>query len=154
MKPKRIGTTKRIAWLPVSRGWLWVPALLAAMATSGCVSSRLAVVDAATIPGPAQSPAPSAAASSKAGAHTKAQAAGQAAKPKNAGATASTILEQRRQKINGECADLLKMATSLKAQVDKTTKDELSVSVVRQAGQIETLARTVKDEMKPVVKKH
>jgi hypothetical protein len=38
--------------------------------------------------------------------------------------------------------------------VDKTTKDQLSVAVVRQAGQIEKLARAMKDEMQPVVKKH
>ncbi len=152
MKPKRIVTTERIAWLRVSRGWLWIPALLAA----------LTMANGGAAPGHAQSPAPPAsasdkAASPKAGAQTKPQAPAQPVKPKTAGATASTdantVLEQRRQQINNECTDLLKMATSLKAQVDKTTKDELSVAVVRQADQIEKLARTVKDEMQPVVKK-
>lgn len=59
--------------------------------------------------------------------------------------------DQRRQQINDECANLLKMANSLKAQVDKTTKDELSISVVRQANQIEQLAHKVKDEIRPAV---
>ena len=43
-----------------------------------------------------------------------------------------------------ECADLLKMATDLKAAVDKTTQDTLSVTVVRKANQIEEFARKVR----------
>jgi hypothetical protein len=45
------------------------------------------------------------------------------------------------------------MAPALKAAVDKTTKDELSVKVVRQADHIEKLAHTVKDQMRPAVKR-
>lgn len=37
------------------------------------------------------------------------------------------------------------MATDLKAAVDKSNKDELSVDVVRKAGEIEQYARKVKD---------
>lgn len=65
--------------------------------------------------------------------------------PANAGG------DTARQQINDACANLLKMANDLKAAVDKTTKDELSVAVVRQAGQIEQLAHQVKDEMRPAV---
>jgi phage-related tail fiber protein len=43
-----------------------------------------------------------------------------------------------------ECADLLKMATDLKAAVDKTNQDTLSVTVVRKADQIEQYARKVR----------
>lgn len=59
-----------------------------------------------------------------------------------------------RQQINDECANLLKMANDLKAAVDKTTKDMLSVVVVRKANEIETLAHHVKDEMRPEVGKN
>ncbi len=52
------------------------------------------------------------------------------------------------QQINGQCADLLKMATALKSEIDKTTMDELSVSVVRKADEIEQLARKLKGEIK------
>lgn len=45
-----------------------------------------------------------------------------------------------------QCADLLKLATNLKASVAKSTKDELSVSVVRAADQIEQLARKMRDQ--------
>jgi type VI protein secretion system component VasF len=42
--------------------------------------------------------------------------------------------------IAAESADLLKMATALKSEVDKTTKDQLSITVVRKASEIEQLA--------------
>ena len=53
--------------------------------------------------------------------------------------------DRRKQEVAQECADLLKLATDLKAQVDKTRKDELSVSVVRKATEIEQMAHKVKN---------
>lgn len=44
-----------------------------------------------------------------------------------------------------QIAQLMQMATDLKAEVDKTNKDELSVTVVRKASAIEQLARKVKN---------
>lgn len=62
--------------------------------------------------------------------------------------------DPHRQQINDQCADLLSMADALKMAVDKTTKDELSVTVVRKAGQIEQLARKVKNEMRPTLSRN
>jgi hypothetical protein len=45
-----------------------------------------------------------------------------------------------------QTAELLKMAYSLKAEVDKTTKDMLSVPVVRQAGEIEQMAHKMRSK--------
>jgi hypothetical protein len=59
---------------------------------------------------------------------------------------ASTPEEQRKQEVATECSDLLKMATDLKTAVDKTTKDELSVTVVRKASEIEQFAHKVRDD--------
>jgi hypothetical protein len=59
-----------------------------------------------------------------------------------------------RQQINDETASLLAMAYALKAEVDKTNKDQLSINVVRKANQIEQLARKVRDEMRPVLSKN
>jgi hypothetical protein len=56
-----------------------------------------------------------------------------------------------RKLVNWECADLLKMANDLKAAVDKTTKDELSLSVVRKAGEIEQMAHKLRDDMRPTM---
>lgn len=62
--------------------------------------------------------------------------------------------DSHRQKINNQCASLLTMANALKMAVDKTTEDELSVTVVRTADQIEQLARQVKDEMRPTASRN
>ncbi len=55
----------------------------------------------------------------------------------------------RRKQIADESAILLKLATDLKAEVDKTTKDTLSLNVIRKADQIEKLAHNVKEQMAP-----
>lgn len=62
--------------------------------------------------------------------------------------------DPHRQQINDQCANLLSLADALKMAVDKTTKDELSVTVVRKAGQIEQLARKVKNEMRPTLSRN
>jgi hypothetical protein len=57
-----------------------------------------------------------------------------------------TPAEQRKQDVASECADLLKLATDLKADVDKSSKDELSIAVVRKAGEIEQHARKLRTD--------
>ena len=58
---------------------------------------------------------------------------------------------ERRKQIADESAILLKLATDLKAEVDKTTKDTLSLNVIRKADQIEKLAHNVKEQMTTAV---
>ena len=48
--------------------------------------------------------------------------------------------------VAAQCANLLKMATDLKTEVDKTTKDVLSMAVVRDASQIEEAAKKMRQE--------
>jgi hypothetical protein len=55
---------------------------------------------------------------------------------------------ERRKQIADDTAKLLKLATDLKAEVDKTTKDTLSLGVIRRADEIERLAHSVKEKMK------
>ncbi|MGD0629526.1 MAG: hypothetical protein ABR987_09245 [Terracidiphilus sp.] len=55
---------------------------------------------------------------------------------------------ERKKQIVDESARLLKLAKDLKAEVDKTTKDTLSLNVIRKADQIEKLAHNVKEQMK------
>jgi hypothetical protein len=50
----------------------------------------------------------------------------------------------QKNEVSSEAAQLLNMATALKAAVDKTTKDTLSVTVVRKANEIEQLAHKVR----------
>ncbi len=56
--------------------------------------------------------------------------------------------DQRQQKMLQDADKLLQMAQQLKASVDKTDKNTLSVQVVKQAESIEKLARQVKDGMR------
>lgn len=58
--------------------------------------------------------------------------------------------DQKRQ-IAAESAQLLKLATELKTEVDKTDTGTLSIPVIRKAGEIEKLARSVKQREKPGV---
>ncbi len=55
---------------------------------------------------------------------------------------------ERKKQIGDDSAKLLKLATDLKAEVDKTDKDTLSVNVIRKADEIERLAHMVKEKMK------
>jgi hypothetical protein len=43
---------------------------------------------------------------------------------------------------------LLTLANELKAELDKSSKDTLSLSVIKKAEQVEKLAHKVRDEMK------
>jgi hypothetical protein len=56
---------------------------------------------------------------------------------------------ERGKQIAADSAKLLRLATDLKAEVDQTNKDVLSVRVVRTAGEIERLARNMKDKTRP-----
>jgi hypothetical protein len=55
---------------------------------------------------------------------------------------------ERSKQIANDTARLLKLATDLKTEVDKTTKDELSINVIRKADEIEKLAHAVREKMK------
>jgi hypothetical protein len=54
----------------------------------------------------------------------------------------------RRSQIAAESTQLLAMAVELKAAVDKTNKDTLSLNVIRKADAIEKLAKTVRGKTK------
>ena len=55
---------------------------------------------------------------------------------------------ERKKKISAESAELLKLATDLKAELDATSKDTLSLSAIRKADSIEKVAKSLKQEMK------
>jgi len=67
---------------------------------------------------------------------------------KNQEQNLDAINEARRKQIADESAALLKLATDLKSEVDKTNKDTLSMNVIRKADAIEKLAHDVKEKMK------
>lgn len=63
---------------------------------------------------------------------------------------AAPTVQERKDQLAADSAKLLKLATELKADVDKTTKDQLSVAVIKKADEVEKLARKVRDEMKMI----
>ncbi len=62
--------------------------------------------------------------------------------------TPAAAQNERKKQISDQSTQLLAMAVALKAEVDKTNKDTLSLNVIRKADAIEKLAKTVKDKMK------
>jgi hypothetical protein len=58
---------------------------------------------------------------------------------------------ERKRQIADDTAKLLELATQLKTEVDKTSKDTLSINVIRKAESIEKLAKGVKEKMKLTV---
>jgi hypothetical protein len=66
--------------------------------------------------------------------------------PPNGGPNPEAPEAERREQIAADSARLVKLATELKAEVDKSSKDTLSVSVIRKADEIEKLAHSVKEK--------
>lgn len=56
--------------------------------------------------------------------------------------------DERQKKLIADTDKLLALATELKANVDKSDKNTMSVDVIRKAEEIEKLARSVKEKMK------
>ena len=54
----------------------------------------------------------------------------------------------QQKQLADDTAKLLTLANELKAELDKSNKDTLSLSVIKKAGQVEKLAHKVRDEVK------
>jgi hypothetical protein len=54
----------------------------------------------------------------------------------------------QQKQLADDTAKLLTLASELKAALDKSNQDTLSISVIRKAEQVEKLAHKVRDEMK------
>ena len=63
-------------------------------------------------------------------------------------ARAKGLRDDRHKKLESDADKLLALATELKSEVDKTSKDELSVDVVKKAGEMEKLAHDLKERMR------
>ena len=54
----------------------------------------------------------------------------------------------RQKALQADAAHLLQLATELKANVDRTRRDELSLRVIREADEIERLARAARSRIR------
>ncbi|MBS1800551.1 MAG: hypothetical protein JSS95_12090 [Acidobacteria bacterium] len=59
-----------------------------------------------------------------------------------------TEAEKRKADLEADTEKLYKLTQELKAEVDKSNKDTLSVSVVKKAQEIERLAKSIKERSK------
>jgi FtsZ-binding cell division protein ZapB len=57
-------------------------------------------------------------------------------------------MQERKNQLAVDTAKLLQLANELKAEMDKSSKDTLSVNVIKKADQVEKLAHKVREEMK------
>jgi hypothetical protein len=62
--------------------------------------------------------------------------------------SASTTQNPKQKQLADDTAKLLQLANELKAELDKSSKDTLSLSVMKKAEQVEKLAHKVREEMK------
>lgn len=58
------------------------------------------------------------------------------------------MVDERRKRLLNDTDKLLALATQLKADVDRSTKNELSIDVIKKAAEIEKLAHDVKERMR------
>jgi sRNA-binding protein len=56
--------------------------------------------------------------------------------------------EERQAQLAADTAKLFQFAQELKAEVDKSSKDTLSLAVIKKAAEVEKLARELKERMK------
>ena len=62
-------------------------------------------------------------------------------------AVASSPAQQRKDQLAADAARLDQLAKELKIEMDKSTKDTLSMTVLKKAAEIEKLARKVREEI-------
>lgn len=121
------------------RGWRQACAALVFAAAFACVAQD---------GHPAVNPASEDGAAAQAPTATHATPAAQTAAGQAAQEKATAAEGDRKKQISDESSQLLAMAVALKAEVDKTNKDTLSLNVIRKADEIERLAHTVKEKIK------
>ena len=61
------------------------------------------------------------------------------------------VNKKRQEDIKNDTEKLFQLATELKAAVDKTNENTLSLDVIRKADEVEKLAKRVKEKMKQTV---
>jgi hypothetical protein len=59
-----------------------------------------------------------------------------------------TLAEKRKADLQADTEKLYKLTQELKAEVDKSNKDTLSVAVVKKAQEVERLAKSIKERSK------
>lgn len=70
------------------------------------------------------------------------------AEPEKPDASSAKPQTPQQKQLAEDTAKLLQLANELKTEMDKSTKDTLSLTVIKKADEVEKLARKVREEMK------
>ena len=145
MRAEVNGQTKQASRLWTRAFWLCILAVLLTTTLTLKLGSREIHAQAAT-PAQATPSHDSTQANSPAGTDSQVPTADQQAKKDNQPKPDdhAAVTDPKKKAIADQGASLLKLASSLKADVDKTTPDTLSVSVIREADEIEKLAHKMR----------
>jgi len=100
------------------------------------------------LPGVCQAPSPAAKPLEPAATETPKTVESKAVEGQEKEKKAGDAVPDRQKQLADDTAKLLALANELKAEMDKSTKDTLSLKVVKKAEEVEKLARKVRDEMK------
>lgn len=143
MEERRVGTKRKVRLMRARALWVCVLAGLLALAAASRPGARTVFAQSTGQPGGVpQTAAPPAADNAASGTNVPAAAPDQAAKREVDDASA----DPRKKRIADDTASLMKLANALKAEMDKTTPDTMSVSVIRQAEEIEKLAHKMRSK--------
>ena len=153
-----IGSTKKARLMPNGALWLCSLGCIFTLALVVCVGLRQGSAQSSqpqaggtpdlfgtatqqlAEPQPQTQAQPSALPQMQTTAQTPAQTLEQQAKAE----TADAGSDPKKKEIADDTANLLKLANTLKAEMDKTSPDTLSVTVIRKAGEIEQLAHKMR----------
>jgi hypothetical protein len=138
MRVNRIGTTKKARLLPTRAMWFCAIVLLIVVVLSSRSGRVAGQTETPWTPQAEGTPT-----SSLPGVVVAPSATSTAAQQVNQ-QTANTMANPKNKEIVDNTANLLKLANTLKAEVDKTSADTLSVIVIRKAGEIEQLAHKMR----------
>lgn len=161
MRVLPFGPSKKVSLLRAGSLWVWLLAFLFAIAlvvrpAEHAIFAQSTPQQDEGTPAPARpypeqaNPAPPnvlvkvpAAESSPAGVPTT-QAPAPATDPQMKPENHDTITDPKKKEIADDSSNLVKLANTLKAEVDKTTPDTLSIAVIRHATEIEKLAHKMR----------
>ncbi|WP_260703686.1 hypothetical protein [Edaphobacter flagellatus] len=82
------------------------------------------------------------------GSATKQTQAATATNQKSTSSSPMTPAEKRRADLQADTEKLYRLTQELKAEVEKSNKDTLSVSVIKKAQEVEQLAKSIKERSK------
>jgi hypothetical protein len=148
MKVRRMGTKRKVRLLRTRTFWvcLFTGVFAVAVASRPGARTTFAQTSQSQVNAPQAAPSAASGANAQAALNAPSGANAQSATP-DQGAKRDAVDasgDARKKQIADDSVNLMKLASNLKAEVDKTNQDTLSLAVIRQAEEIEKLAHKMR----------